>query len=114
MSLQQMKTFPHLDWSQTLPCSPGFLITFVWKVMIEDVEIKKQLLTEKPLVKGYNLFKPGHVLQMLAKQRDQMFSVLSKVLPSVKKGKVYNVKIVLTKDGIVYRASCACPAGVDG
>ena len=30
--------------------------------MIEGVESKKQLSTAKPLVKGFNFFKSGHVL----------------------------------------------------
>lgn len=60
------------------------------------------------------MFKSGHVLQMYVQQQEQKFFVLSKVLPSMKKGKVYNAKIVLSANGIVLRASCGCPAGVDG
>jgi hypothetical protein len=34
----------------------------IWKYLIEDVEYKKQLSVEKPIVKGYNFYKSGKVL----------------------------------------------------
>lgn len=63
----------------------------IWKYLIEDVELilKKQLSTEKPIVKGYNFFKSGHVLQIFSKKEHNKHYVLSKVQPSMKKGKVY-------------------------
>ena len=82
--------------------------------MVEDVELRNQLFTEKPLVKGYNMFKSGHVLQIFAQQHGKLFYILSKVLPSMKKGKIYSVKIVLKENGNVHCASCCCPAGIDG
>lgn len=82
--------------------------------MIDDVEVKKQLSTEKPMVKGYNLFKSGHVLQLFVKQEKDLFYILSKVLPSMKKGNVYSAKITLKNNGSVHSACCGCPAGIDG
>ena len=82
--------------------------------MIEDVELKKQLSTEKPIVKGYNFYKSGHVLQIFSKKEHNKHYVLSKVLPSMKKGKVYTVKIILSSNANITTAFCCCPAGVDG
>ena len=108
-----MRTFQFLVFEADLNCLPKFQHSFLFKFMIEDVELKQQLSTEKPLVKGY-MFKSGHVLQMFAKQQGQIFFVLSKVLPSMKKGKVYSVKITLKSNGSVHQACCSCPAGIDG
>ena len=86
----------------------------IWKYLIEDVELKKQLSTEKPIVKGYNFYKSGHVLQIFSKKEHNKHYVLSKVNPSMKKGKVYTVKIILCSNGDISNAFCCCPAGVDG
>ena len=86
----------------------------IWKYLIEDAELKKQLSTEKPIVKGYNFYKSGHALQMLSKKEHNKHYVLSKVLPSMKNGKVYTVKIILSLNGTITTAFCCCPAGVDG
>ena len=86
----------------------------IWKYLIEDVELKKQLSTEKPIVKGYNFYKSGHVLQIFSKKEQNKHYVLSKVQPSMKKGKVYTVKIILSLNSNITTAFCCCPAGVDG
>ena len=31
----------------------------IWKFLIDDVEFKKQVSVEKPIVKGYNFYKSG-------------------------------------------------------
>ena len=53
--------------------------------MIEESDARKQLSTAKPLVKGYNFFKSGHVLTVECREYDGKFYVTSKVLPSMKK-----------------------------
>lgn len=108
------ENFPSSGFSADLNILPCFTHNYLWKFMIEDVEQQKQLSTEKPLVKGFNLFKSGHVLQLYAKQENGVSFVQSKILPSMKKGKIYTAKIALNKDGMVLRANCGCPAGVDG
>ena len=108
------ENFPSSGFDADLSILPKFQHNFLWKFMIEDIEQQKQLSTEKPLVKGYNLFKSGHVLEMFAQQRNHTYYFFSKVLPSMKKGKVYSVQIAFNKDGSVNQASCGCPAGVDG
>ena len=32
----------------------------IWKYLIEEVELRKKLATEKPIAKGYNFNKSGH------------------------------------------------------
>lgn len=83
--------------------------------MIEDVEQYRQLSTEKPVIKGFSLFKSGHVIQMYSKQEDDVFFVRSKVLPPMKQGKIYTANIILNTNGMVVfvRANSGCPAGVD-
>ena len=40
--------------------------------------------------------------------------IKSIVLPCMKKGNVYTVKVVLHPSGDIAKACCGCPAGVDG
>ena len=82
--------------------------------MIEESDTKRQLSTAKPLVKGYNFFKSGHVLSMKCRESDGKFYVKSQVLPSMKKTVLYNCYIVLNKCGNVMTAYDGCPAGIDG
>ena len=65
--------------------------------MIEERDAKRQLCTAKPLVKGYNFFKSGHVLSIKCRESDEKFYVKSQVLPSVKKTALYNCYIVVNK-----------------
>ena len=57
--------------------------------MIEGVSAKKKIATGKPLVKGYNFSKSGHVLKVLARHEDNKVYLRSQVLPSMKKSTVY-------------------------
>ena len=50
-------------------------------ILIEDVEIRKKLAAEKPISKGYNSHKSGHVRSNLFMKRI--------VLPSMKRVNVY-------------------------
>ena len=82
--------------------------------MIEESDAKKQLSTAKPLIKGYNFFKSGHVLSIKCRESDGKFYVKSQVLPSMKKTVLYNCYIVFNKCGSVMTAFDGCPAGIDG
>ena len=45
----------------------------MWKYLIEEVEFKKQLSVEKPIVKRYNFFKSGKVLGLFSKTENGLF-----------------------------------------
>ena len=72
--------------------------------MIEGVESKKQLSTAKPLVKGFNLFKSGHVLYIGYLNENQKHYIKRQVLPSIKKDKVYTCFLVIASIGSVLNA----------
>ena len=82
--------------------------------MIDCVEVKKQLSTAKPLVKGYNFYKSGHVLFISHLAGKGKHYLKSQVLPSMKKQAVYTCYFVMSSLGNVLRAQCGCPAGIDG
>ena len=82
--------------------------------MIEESDAKRQLSTAKPLVKGFNFFKSGHVLSIKCRESNEKFYVKSQVLPSMKKTVLYNCYIVFNKCGSVTTAYGGCPAGIDG
>ena len=72
------------------------IINHIWKYLIKDVEFKKQLSVEKPIVKGYNFFKSGKVLGLYSKSENGLVYVKSQVQPSYSKGgSVYAVKIII-------------------
>ncbi|XP_046845041.1 LOW QUALITY PROTEIN: uncharacterized protein LOC124438874 [Xenia sp. Carnegie-2017] len=85
----------------------------IWKFLIDDVEVKKQISTEKPFVKGYNFFKSGNVQQVLSQTRNSLYFIKSQVLPSIKKDS-YTVKLTMNERSLVLKAFCDCPAGIDG
>ena len=60
------QSFPKEGFSDDLMKIPKLTFGTVWKYMIEGVSAKKKIATGKPLVKGYNFFKSGHVLKVLA------------------------------------------------
>ena len=87
----------------------------IWNYLIEDVELKKQLSVEKPIVKGYNFYKSGKVLGLYSKAENGLFYVKSQVQPSYStNGPVYAVKIVIHNNSEIQKAFCPCPAGNDG
>ena len=87
----------------------------IWKYLIEDVELKKQLSVEKPIVKGYNFYKSGKVLGVYSKAENNMFYLKSQVMPSYSKtGPVYVVKFIVRANSSISKAYCPCPAGIDG
>ena len=89
------ENFPSTEFECGTTNLPRISYRNIWKYLIEDVELKKQLSTEKPIVKGYKFYKSGHVLQIFSKKEHNKHYVLSKVHPSMRKGKVYTVKIIL-------------------
>lgn len=87
----------------------------IWKYLIEEVELKKQLSVEKPIVKGYNFFKSGKVLGVFSCSENNLHYVKSQVMPSYSKsGRVYCVKMIIKANSHIHKAYCPCPAGVDG
>lgn len=107
-------TFPKEGFSCDLSGMPKITFGNIWRYMIDCVEVKKQLSTAKPLVKGYNFYKSGHVLFISHLADKGKHYLKSQVLPSMKKQAVYTCYIVLTSLGNVLRAQCGCPAGIDG
>ena len=59
--------FPADGFQVGISCVPRIGYNHIWKYLIEDVEFKKQLSVEKPIVKGYNFFKSGKVLGLYSK-----------------------------------------------
>ncbi|PFX31615.1 uncharacterized protein LOC111321917 [Stylophora pistillata] len=86
--------FPADGFQVGISCVPRIGYNHIWKYLIEDVEFKKQLSVEKPIVKGYNFFKSGKVLGLYSKSENGLVYVKSQVQPSYSKGgSVYAVKI---------------------
>lgn len=107
-------SFPKEGFQPDIKALPKISFGTVWRFMIEGVECKKQLSTAKPLVKGFNFFKSGHVLSIGHLQQNGKHYIKSQVLPSMKKDKVYTCYLVISSLGKMLRAHCKCPAGIDG
>ena len=60
-------------------CSVALLLrisfSHIWKYLIEEVELRKKLATEKPNAKGYNFYKSGHVRQFFSKKQGSKFFI---------------------------------------
>ncbi|PFX12333.1 uncharacterized protein LOC111347439 [Stylophora pistillata] len=106
--------FPKEGYKPDFKDLPKIAFGTVWQFMIEGVESKKQLSTAKPLVKGFNFFKSGHVLYIGHLHQNGKHYVKSQVLPSMKKDKVYSCFLLMSSIGCVLKAHCKCPAGIDG
>ena len=74
---------------------PGINYGAIWWYMIEMCHARRQLSTAKPLVKGLNFFKSGHVLSIKCQKLNDHFCIKSQVLPSMKKTKPYGCFIVI-------------------
>ncbi len=107
-------SFPKHGFSSDLTNIPQITFGTIWSYMIDRVEMKKQLSTAKPLVKGYNFFKSGHVLFIGHLAQAGKHYLKSQVLPSMKKQQVYTCHIVFISSGNLSSSQCGCPAGVDG
>lgn len=107
--------FPSEGFQVGVSCLPKIGYSQIWKYLIEEVEFKKQLSVEKPIVKGYNFFKSGKVLGLYSKTDNGVFYVKSQVMPSYStSGPVYAVKVILSGSAEIKKAYCPCPAGSDG
>ena len=70
--------------------------------------------TVKPLIKGYNFFKSGHVVKLEKHlSEDGVCHLRGKILPSMKKSTSYTAFITL-RDSKILRAKSGCPAGIKG
>lgn len=108
------ESFPSDGFSETLDGLPVINFRTVWTYMIACIDAKKQLSTAKPMVKGFNFYKSGHVLSITSHHRNARSYVKSQVLPSMKKTSAYSCYIVIRDNGLICRAFCGCPAGIDG
>ena len=72
----------------------------------------------RTLDKAYRFFKDGHVLEIKYHPMPQLHdyvSISSKVLPSMRKDRIYNVIIIICNSTAeVSVAYCGCPAGLSG
>ena len=109
-------SFPSEGFSDSLEDIPVITFKAVWTYMVACMEAKRQLSTAKPLVKGFNFFKSGHVITVksCAKPETMRTYIKSQVLPSMKKTSAYSCYIILRKNGLMQRAFCGCTAGIDG
>ena len=114
VSSELNENFPSSGFKLGISELPRISYSNIWKYLIEEVELRKQLGTEKPIVKGYNFFKSGHVLQLFSTKDSNKYYVKSKVLPSMIKTKIYTANIIIRANGDILSAVCGCPAGVDG
>ena len=106
--------FPNEGFSENLEGLPEVNFKTIWTYMVACLDAKKQLSTAKLLVKAYNFYKSGHVLNVKSCEKDHRAFVKSQGLPSMKKTTAYTCYIILRRQGLVQRAFCGCPAGVDG
>ena len=107
-------TFPSETYSDKLEGLPAITFKSIWTYMVSCMDAVKQLSTAKPMVKGFNFYKSGHVASIKSYNKDSKTFIKSLVLPSMKKTTAYSCFIILTRQGFVYKASCGCPAGIDG
>ena len=63
-------SFPTEGFSESLEGLPVVSFNTVWTYMVACLDAKKQLSTAKPMVKGFNFYKSGHVLTVKSCQRD--------------------------------------------
>ena len=74
----ELKQFPDKGFEVGLSRIPTFGYSQIWKYLIEDVELKRQLSVENPIVKGYNFYRSGKVLGLYSQQINLMECTVSK------------------------------------
>ena len=57
------ENFPSGGFQCGIALLPRISFSHSWKDLIEEVELRKKLATEKPIAKGCNFYKSGHVRQ---------------------------------------------------
>ena len=105
--------FPREGYNNDLSDVPVVDYNIIWKFMVQNVS-GKGTSAAKPLIKGYNFFKSGHVVKLEKHlSEDGVCHLRGKILPSMKKSTSYTAFITL-RDGKILRAKCGCPAGIEG
>ena len=115
ISPESLKGFPSEGYTDELSDVPHVDYNMIWKFMVQNVA-GKGTSTAKPLVKGYNFFRSGHVVKVEKISNlndDGLCHIRGRILPSMKKTTVYSAFITL-REKKVLRAKCACPAGFEG
>ena len=83
-----------------------------------DTATSESICYTRTLDKAYRFFQDGHVQNIRYHPMPSLpdyVCIGASVLPSMKKGKMYSVRIVLSKrTAHVERAICVCPAGLSG
>ena len=106
----ELKQFPGKGFKVGLSRIPTIGYSQIWKYLIEDVQLKRQLSVEKPIVKGYNFYRSGKVLGLYSQQINGVHCIKSQVMPSyAKTGAAYTVKIIVEANGNALKAQCPCP-----
>ena len=86
--------------------------------VILDTATSKSICYTRTLGKAYYFYQDGHVQNVRYHSMPSTpgyVCIGASVLPSMKKGKMYNVRVVLSKNTAhVERAICVCPAGLSG
>ena len=75
------QSFPKEGFKSDLMGIPKVTFGTVWRYMIDGVDSKKKLSTAKPLVKGYNFFKSGHVFFICHLLENGKHYLKSQVMP---------------------------------
>ena len=106
--------FPTEGYNDDLSDVPNVDYNMIWKFMVQNVS-GKGTSTAKPLIKGYNFFKSGHVVKLEKHNLSEngLCHLRGRILPSMKKSTSYTAFITL-RDGKILRAKCGCTAGIEG
>ena len=114
LSPKSPNEFPTEGYNDDLSDVPVVDYNMIWKFMVQNVS-GKGTFTAKPLIKGYNFFKSGHVVKLEKHNlsEDGLCHLRGKILPSMKKSTSYTAFITL-RDGKIIHAKYGCPAGIKG
>jgi len=84
-------SFPQEGFCESLQGLPTITFKTVWTYMVSCVDAKRQLSTAKPMIKGFNFYKSGHVSTVKSCNNDSSMRtyIKSQVLPSMKKSSAY-------------------------
>ena len=73
------ENFPSGGFQCGIALLPRISFSHSWKDLIEEVELRKKLATEKPIAKGCNFYKSGHVRQFFKKKKKGINSSLKRL-----------------------------------
>ena len=63
--------FPSEGFTCGISVLPRISLRHIWRYLIDEVELRKKLSTEKPIAKGYNFYKSGYFRQFFFKKRKE-------------------------------------------